>query len=131
LVSGYDNSKGYLKYNDGIYPGNVEEQLANPNSILNYLKIATRLRYKYPAIARGRQSLISFEESNEYAILVKDYNNEKLYILINLSNDVENVNLNDDLSSLVVLDTLSINGVASKKVKKLLEVQPYSITILK
>ena len=119
------------KYDDGIYPGNVEEQLANPNSILNYLKIATRLRYKYPAIARGRQSLISFEESNEYAILVKDYNNEKLYILINLSNDVENVNLNDDLSSLVVLDTLSINGVASKKVKKLLEVQPYSITILK
>jgi hypothetical protein len=44
---------------------------------------------------------------------------------------VENVNLNDDLSSLVVLDTLSINGVASKKAKKLLEVQPYSITILK
>ena len=119
------------EYEEGVAIGNVEEQLQDPNSVLNYLKIATRLRYKYPAIARGVQRAITFEESNEYAILEKTYNDEKLYLFINVDASVKTVELNGDLANLVVLDTLSTNGQASTLKKGVVKAAPYSITILK
>ncbi len=122
--------------NQEIPIGNVEEQLEDPNSVLNYLKIATRLRYKYPSIARGEQTAITFKNSIdqpivEYAMLEKTYNNEKLYILINLSPETENVTLSSELEKLVVSDTLSTNGKASTIKKGIVKAEPYSITILK
>lgn len=122
--------------NQEIPIGNVEEQLEDPNSVLNYLKIATRLRYKYPSIARGEQIAIIFNDSEdqpivEYAMLEKTYDNEKLYILINLSPETENVTLSSELEKLVVSDTLSINGKASTIKKGIVKAEPYSITILK
>lgn len=122
--------------NKEIPIGNVEEQLEDSNSVLNYLKIATRLRYKYPAIARGEQAAITFKNSIdhpivEYAMLEKTYNNEKLYILINMSPEIENVTLPNELAKLVVSDTLSTNGEASTIKKGIVKAAPYSITIMK
>ncbi len=120
----YDTDTNYT-------PGTVEEQLVNPNSILNYLKIATRLRYKYPSIARGMQRAITFPGYNEYAIIEKTYNNEKLYVLINICENVSEVKLTEELANVKVLDTLSTNNSASVLSKGVIKAAPYSITILK
>ena len=52
------------------YPS-VEEQLADPNSILNYYKQAMRLRNCFPAIARGAVENFSPEENTYISILKK------------------------------------------------------------
>lgn len=111
--------------------GSVKEQQVDDTSILNYLKVATRLRYKYPAIARGTQKAIVFDESTDYAMLEKTYGDEKLYILINLNEDISKISLSDEYASLQVEYTLATNQLLSTKRGNVIQAQPFSITILK
>ena len=64
------------------YPS-VEEQLADPNSILNYYKQAMHLRNCFPAIARGAVENLSLEDNSYVAILRKTYEQEKIVIVMN------------------------------------------------
>lgn len=118
-------------YGEGLRPGNVKEQLADANSILNFLKLATRLRYKYPAIARGEQEAIIYGDASTYAMLSKKYNDETIYLLINLYDQAYKMKLADEHRTLSIDYTLATNGLNSRQKGQEIEMQPLSITILK
>ena len=65
------------------YP-DVATQLADENSLVNYVKQANLLRIKYPQLARGDAELTLCEE-NPLAIIKRTFNNESIYVVINAS----------------------------------------------
>ena len=54
------------------YPS-VEEQQADPNSILNYYKAAMRLRNCFPSIARGKVENLSPADNPYISVLKKTW----------------------------------------------------------
>lgn len=117
-------------YGNDYTPGNVEEQLNNPQSILNFLKIATRLRYRYKEIARGEQDAIILDD-DACAILTKKYEGKTTYLVINLSPEMKTISLDETLKATKIQDTLATNYQNAKRTKDSLNLQPFSITILK
>lgn len=78
------------------YPS-VEEQLADPNSILNYYKQAMRLRNCFPAIARGAVENFSPEENTYISILKKTWQGESVIIVMNFDSFEQTVALGEGL----------------------------------
>ena len=64
------------------YPS-VEEQQADPNSILNYYKAAMRLRNCFPSIARGKVENLSPADNPYVSILKKTWKDETVIIVMN------------------------------------------------
>ena len=85
------------------YPS-VEEQLADPNSILNYYKQAMLLRNCFPAIARGQVEYFPEGQSNYICVLRKTWNDESVVIVMNL----------DSFQQTVTLDTQAL-GISELK----------------
>ena len=83
--------------------GSVETQAADPDSLLNYVKQALKLRNTYPEIARGENAIIEECSSEEVLVLKKTYEGSELLIVMNISENASTV----DLSS------VSINGKAA------------------
>lgn len=67
--------------------GNVESQLADKNSILWYYKNMLHIRRTYEEIAKGRTYAITDLEDSTICVLKKEYKDETMYILINLSEE--------------------------------------------
>ncbi len=83
-----------------LYPG-VEEQMADPASILNYYKQAMYLRNCFPAIARGEVEYFPDGQNNFICVLRKTWEaNEQVVIVMNLDSTPQTVNL--DLEKLGV-----------------------------
>lgn len=64
------------------YPS-VEEQLADPNSILNYYKQAMHLRNCFPSIARGTVENFSPDDNPYISILRKTWQDEQIVVVMN------------------------------------------------
>ena len=62
----------------------VATQLADDNSLLNYVKKANLMRIKYPQVARGDAELIS-NEKTPFALIKRTYNEESIYMFVNAS----------------------------------------------
>ena len=76
------------------YPS-VEEQQADPNSILNYYKEAMELRNRFPSIARGKVEYHPTPNNNYICIITKEYQDEKITIVFNMDTFDQTVNLGD------------------------------------
>ena len=76
------------------YPS-VEEQQADPNSILNYYKAAMELRNRFPSIARGKVEYHPTPNNNYICIITKEYQDEKITIVFNMDTFDQTVNLGD------------------------------------
>ncbi len=73
--------------------GSLEEQEADPLSIYQYYKSVLRVRNAFPAIARGTVSLDE-EKSNENMILLrKNYEGEEVVLVMNLSEEAQELEL--------------------------------------
>jgi glycosidase len=83
----------------------VEEQLADPLSILNYYKRAVRIRNENPEIARGKVTLIEALTDKNICALQKDYEGSKIVIISNINKEATAVDL-----KLAGYDKLSIRG---------------------
>ena len=71
---------------------NVEEQENNPNSLLNIVKKMIAVRKEYPTF--GTHYMAFLEENNpEVLSIIRDYGQEKIYCLHNLSALPQPVNL--------------------------------------
>ena len=74
------------KIDEGLsypYP-DVQTQLNDPNSLLNYVKKANLLRIQFPEIARGDSTLV-YNPSSPFAVIQRTYNNSTIYVAINAS----------------------------------------------
>lgn len=67
----------------------VEEQLSDPDSILNYYKRALRIRNENPEIARGTTEVMSLSENagGDIAAVKRTWNNESIIIVYNLTDE--------------------------------------------
>ncbi len=79
------------------YPS-VEEQQAEPNSILNYYKQAMYLRNCFPAIARGQVENFSDTQNGYICVVRKTWQEESVVIVMNL----------DAFEQTVTLDTQTL-----------------------
>lgn len=107
----------------------VEEQLTDPNSILNYYKRAIRIRNENPCIARGKTEPFDIEDDNIAAVKRK-YNDDSIVIVYNYSEEEKT------LTSELPLDTMEIRGYLTTDVTQTvtldggLKMPPYSIAFL-
>jgi len=66
----------------------VEDQLADPDSILNYVKESIKIRNIFPEIARGEMTLLEDDvEDEEVIAMQKTYNGSSVIIIANCSSD--------------------------------------------
>jgi maltose alpha-D-glucosyltransferase/alpha-amylase len=82
--------------NDPVYGYehvNVEAQLANPDSLLNWMRSMLRIRRQHPAFGRGELHLLSPDNKAVLAYIRKDPQ-ETLLVINNLSPEAQEVTLN-------------------------------------
>lgn len=84
--TGSPNPPSGMETQEQRFPG-VEDQLADPNSILNYYKRAARIRNENPAIARGKTVKIDLGDDINIAAIERSYNGESITIVYNYSEE--------------------------------------------
>lgn len=74
-----------------FYPfGSVEQQLEDPDSILNYYKLCNQVRNAFPALMRGTPERIENDNEN-VLVFKKTYKDETVTVAINFSNSKQTV----------------------------------------
>ncbi|MDR2976335.1 MAG: alpha-amylase [Streptococcaceae bacterium] len=106
--------------------GTVEEQEANPNSLLNWYKKVLRIKLRYPEIAQSRISKVDVDNSSISAL-----NYGKKYTII--SNFDSKASISLKLTSQMkqkIAERLSVTGAYITLDEKKLTLPPYSTVIL-
>lgn len=87
--AGFSTNKPYLKINSDYQTVNVESQLDDPNSLLNYYKQAIKTRLAHEVFMLGDFELIDPNHDKVFAYK-RTYNDVTAYIICNMTNqDVE------------------------------------------
>ncbi|MBQ7407745.1 MAG: alpha amylase [Clostridia bacterium] len=126
----YQNPDGYLVDSSSYKYPSVEEQQADPNSILNYYKQAMRMRNRNPEIARG--VIEKLPTSDDYVgVMKKTYNGSSIVIMINLSSyESKTIDISSYGNKLAIRDQLCVSGNCTLKNNEV-TMPPYSIVVLK
>lgn len=129
----YQTPEGIKVDSSSYYYPSVEEQLEDENSILNYYKMAMRLRNAFPSIARGKVENHQIDGNSYVCVVTKEYQDEKITIVINLDTFEQKITLSaselgfsEIAGELYAMD----EGTASYEDGEL-TLPPYSIIILK
>ncbi len=65
----------------------VQEQLLDPESILNYYRRALQLRRENPELAYGSLSVDEVRTTDEVGVLIREAEDSRIYVVFNLSSD--------------------------------------------
>ena len=107
------------------YPS-VDEQAADPDSLLNYIRALNELKKQFPAIARGSHETVYTDDF--LCLMKRDGQEESVYIAINFSpTDALTLSLPE---SLTLLGELNADGGACALDGGSLILPPYAIAIL-
>ncbi len=82
--AGFTTGKPWLKVNPRYHQINVEQALADPNSIFYYYRKLIQLRKSVPAVVYGAYDLILPEHDQIYAF-TRTLDNERLVVMLNFS----------------------------------------------
>ncbi len=110
----------------------LDEQLKDGHSILNYYRMALRLRNENPEIARGTIKKIDSLCSGSQAVITKTYQDSTIAILYNTSTESAVIDITgSEIEEMVIRGYLTLNGekVTLKNGKVTMPAQ--SICILK
>ena len=108
----------------------VEQQLTDPNSILNYYKRALRIRNENPCIARGDTKVINIT-GQDIAAVRRTWNEDSIVIVYNYSEEEKCIA--DELLGLEALEIrgyLTVDSQQSVEFSEGLKMPPYSIAFL-
>ena len=112
----------------------LEEQQQAEDSIYNYYKNAILLRNAYPEMARGKVAFIEELSNDAVCVLTKEYQEEKLTIIINASDTQQMVDCNrlQELtgSCQEIAGALYTGKEQTKYQEDLLTIPPYGIILL-
>lgn len=112
--------------------GTYEEQVKDPLSIYHYFKRAIRLRNENPEIARGTLEIVNELSNMDVCVVKKTYEDESIYIIYNISEDMKEVTISKDKYNYTVIrGYLNVDGKEIILAKESLNMPPYSIVILK
>ncbi len=110
----------------------LEEQLADPRSIVNYYKRALQIRNENPEIARGSLSAIDSLTTDDVCAVKKVYEGSELVIVYNISPDAATVDLKTAaLDNLKIRGYITVDGSEVTLADGVLNLPLYSIVILK
>lgn len=108
----------------------ADKQILDANSLWNFFKEIYKVKSYFPEIARGKQKILYAKDT--VICMEKDYNNEKCYLVYNLSRNEVNISLEDlQLKGKKIKHVLSTDGTYSKISGKNIGLPDYSVTILK
>ena len=129
----YTSPQGITVTKDNyVYPG-VETQREDPDSIWSYYKKSLELRNRFPAIARGKVTILEdyYEQSGYCCVLTKTWGDETVTICVNLDREYEH-QIKFDAAPGEYQDGLCAGDGAKIEYKDgTLTLPPYSIAIFK
>ncbi len=110
----------------------VEEQQADPDSILNYYKRALRLRNENPELARGTIEAVEALCDGHQAVITKTWEDSTIAVVYNTSDEAIEVNLaGSAIDSMVIRGYLTLHGEAITLENGVLTMPAQSICIMK
>ena len=110
----------------------AEQQLEDPNSILNYYKSAIRLRNENPEIARGSIKIIEQLTKDNQAVITKTYEDSTIGIAYNTSDEEISIELSGtELENMDIRGYLSAGGESVTLSDGTLLMPPQSVCVLK
>ena len=84
--AGFTSGEPWLQVNPNYSEINVQQALADPNSVFYYYQKLIQLRKQYPVIVYGRYDLILAEDEQIYAF-TRTLEAEQLLVILNFSGD--------------------------------------------
>jgi alpha-glucosidase len=126
LYGGFSETEPWLKINPNYTWLNVQAQLQDEDSILNFYKKIIQIRKEIPALIFGTYSLLMKESESIYAY-TREYEGEVCLIVCNLSEETSNLELPYPLSGfeLVIgnyketeMDSISLRAYECRLYKK-------------
>lgn len=127
-------TNGPADADDGITSAfeGVEEQMADPLSILNYYKRAIRLRNENPEIARGKIEIVDSLTDGHVAFITKTYQDSMMGIVYNTSDEEMTVSLSGSgYEDMKIRGYLTLHGEVITLEEGTLTMPAGSICILK
>ena len=85
----------------------VQEQLLDPESILNYYRRALQLRRENPELSSGTLTVDDARTTDDVGVILREANGQKIYAVFNLSSDPVTVDFSGVDASLYSTLTLS------------------------
>lgn len=82
--AGFSKSKPWIKVNQNYKEINIENQLNNENSILNFYKKMIKIRKENKGLIYGKYKLILEDDENVYSY-IREIDNEKFIVITNLT----------------------------------------------
>lgn len=107
----------------------VQTQLSDENSILNYYKRALRIRNENPCIARGTTEVLNIP-GQEIAAIRRTWNDESIVIVYNYSDESAAVADIDGLSGMQLRGYLTVDAAQEVALEEGLNMPAYSIAFL-
>ena len=84
--AGFSENTPWIDVNENYKSINVESQLANENSVLNFYKKLIKIRKENLSLVYGKYDMILDEDENIYAY-TRTLNNDKYVVIVNLSDE--------------------------------------------
>tara|TARA_R110002126_G_scaffold54423_1_gene147370 strand:- start:121 stop:1020 length:900 start_codon:yes stop_codon:yes gene_type:complete len=123
--AGFTSGTPWLKVNQNFKTVNAEEQEKDPKSVLNYFRKLVQIRKEIPALVYGKYTLLDENNPAIYAY-TREFNSEKILVLLNFTNKNAVYNINFKLGKhKVILD----NYEDCEKVKNN-SLRPYEAMII-
>ncbi|MDD4070342.1 MAG: alpha-glucosidase [Candidatus Izemoplasmatales bacterium] len=119
--AGFSNGNPWLKVNSNYKEINVEKELKDKKSVLNFYKQIISLRKKYEVIVYGDYTDIEYKNKVLYAYKRK-LNNQEIYVLCNFSNKEYQIKDYDFLNFEIILKNYE---ETSKQILKPYEARVY------
>jgi glycosidase len=115
------------------YPlGTIKDQLADKDSLVNYVSKVNKVRRAFPEIARGETKEVFTNDANSFSLVSKTYKDTTIYIALNAAKeksyscDIKAAGVSDDLEVAAQLQTSGSISLSNGKI----EVPGRSIAIL-
>jgi alpha-glucosidase len=112
---------------------NVESELRDPNSVLNFYRRLLALRHSEPALLEG--DYVALDESNATTLsFLRRYRNEAVLVILNMSGSAQTVDLSLSRSAFGdarLTALLSNGGGATKVVANKASIEPFTAYIAK
>ncbi len=100
--AGFTNGKPWLPVNDNYVDINVEDENADPNSVLNHFRKMTELRKQNSVLVYGSYKLVAPEHPNIYAF-TRILDDKTVLVLLNFSEETSEIELEDEWDNHAIL----------------------------
>ena len=107
----------------------VQTQLADENSILNYYKRALRIRNENPCIARGTTEVLTVP-GQDIAAVRRTFDGDSIVIVYNYSDESKEITELDGLSKMQIRGYLTVDSAEEVLLDGGLKMPAYSIAFL-